>query len=206
MKNHLKGVHKKMKLDTQSASAPVSRQQTLLDFNKKKRSMSSDRYNTVTRSLALACALDLRPISLVAGKGFRNFCKELNPGYQVPCRTTVTKHLIKLYDDVKEDIVTLLSDCTVSLTTDLWTSVGTVSYITLTGHFIHDWQLDCKVLATRPLQENHTGANIAHSIVELQREFKIEKLGALVTDNAANMLVAAKEANLMHWPCYSHTL
>ena len=30
------------------------------------------------------------------------------------------------------------------------------------------------MLANRPLQEKHTGANIAHGTVDLQREFKIE--------------------------------
>lgn len=205
MKNHLKNRHKKSNLDDDS-NKPTQRQMTLHAFNQKKTEMSSAKYNAVTRSLALACALDLRPISLVMGKGFRNFCKQLNPGYQVPCRATITSHLIKLYTDCKDDIIDLLSGCTVSLTTDLWTSIGTKSYITLTGHFIKDWQLYCKILATRPLEARHTGAHIAEKVLELKDEFKIERVGALVTDNAANMLLATAEANLMHWPCYSHTL
>ena len=205
MKNHLNGVHKKLNLDADT-DTKTSRQTNLSEFHRSKKELSKEKYQSISRSLALACALDLRPVSLAMGRGFRHFCHQLNPGYQVPCRTTVTAHLQALYEGCKKDLIDLLTGCPVSMSTDLWTSVGTISYITLTGNFITDWQLQCKMLATRPLPSRHTGANIAECILALKDEFKIQKVPALTTDNAANMLVAAKEANLKHWSCFSHTL
>ena len=204
MKNHLKGRHMKVNLKD---SAPTQRQLTLAEVQKSKTKISETRYNTITKSLALACALDLRPISMVTGKGFRHFCSKLNPDYQVPCRTTVTRSLQLLYDEAKSDLITLLSGCDVSLTKDLWTSCTTVPYITFTGHFINEnWSMYGKILATRPISGRHTGSNIASCVKEIKTEFSIRNISAIVTDNAKNMVVAADEANVIRWPCFSHTL
>ena len=204
MRNHLKMVHKKTQLDEKPTSQ--SRQSTLLMFNNKKKVISGSKHNEITRALALACALDLRPVSMVSGRGFMNFCSKINPEYHIPCRTTVHKHLDLIYTECKTELIEFMTDTCVSLTTDLWTSIGTRSYITLTAHFIKNWKLEAKLLATRPLDEKHTGANIATTVLKLKEEFKIRSIGALVTDNAANMLVAAREAGMIHISCYSHTI
>ena len=169
--------------------------------------MSSERYDSITKSLALACAIDLRPVSMVAGKGFKTFCHKLNPDYQVPCRTTVNKHLFILYESCKLELIQLLTGCEISLTTDLWTACNTTPYITLTAHFITPkWEMFSKTLATRPLVGKHTGVHIAECILALQSEFKIQKVTCLVTDNARNMILAAEHGNFMRWGCFSHTL
>ena len=40
----------------------------------------------------------------------------------------------------------------------------------------------------------------------IKQEFKLDKLNAIVTDNAGNMLTAAEHGNFARWPCFSHTL
>ena len=77
-------------------------------FHTSKKILGDEAYQKLNRSLALACALDLRPISMVMDRGFRSFCKLLNPDYQVPCRKTVTTKLMKIYDEEKVDIIKLL--------------------------------------------------------------------------------------------------
>ena len=95
----------------------------------------------------------------------------------------------------------------VSLTSDLWTSTANDGYISLTGHYIdQNWKLCAKTLASRRMEDRHTGKNIAQAINEIRQDFKIGKVGCLVTDNAANMSVAAKEANFDHAGCFAHTL
>lgn len=205
MRNHLKHVHKKSKLNEKPAN--TQRQTTLNSFTKKSGlAMNPTRYSAITRSLALACAIYLRPVSMVAGRGFRNFCRQLNPDYKVPCRTTVAKHLTLLYQECKEDLIELMQGCDVSFTTDLWTSINTRSFIGLTAHFIKDWHLHTKMVATRPLDVKHTGVHIGEAILALKDEFQIERVSGVVTDNAANMVVATREINLKHFRCYSHTL
>ena len=206
MLNHMKNVHKRVPPFKEKKDGKSQRQTSLLNFNEKKRTMRTDRLNETNRALALVCALDLRPLSLASGVGFKNFCRKLNAQYHIPCRTTIKKYLDLIYEECKEDILSLVEGKDVSLTTDLWTSVGTTSYITVTCHFLSDWHLQAKILATRPLHEKHTGVNIAATIGHLKDEFKINKVTCLVTDNAANMLVAAREAGVPHWSCYSHTL
>lgn len=130
----------------------------------------------------------------------------MNPAYLVPCRATVAKHLEHIYVETKVDLIELMTGTTPSFTTDLWTSAFTRSFLTLTAHYIKDWKLHTKLVATRPLTIKHTGSNIADMITRIKQEFKFERVGALVTDNAANMLVAARELGITHLSCYAHTL
>ena len=152
------------------------------------------------------CALDLRPMSMVEGLGFKNFVYSLNPSYVVPTRNTITKVLHKIYEEAKEKVTAEMKGHPVSFTSDLWTSVANQGYISLTGHYIKDWNLYSKTLATRLIDERHSGINIAKAISDIAADFEIESIPCLVTDNAANMSVAAKEAGLAHTGCFAHTL
>lgn len=60
----------------------------------------------------------------------------------------------------------------VAITTDIWTSMNTDSYLTMTVHFLSQTQLKTLVLCTKKLDCNHTGANIC----EIMRE-ELNKCG-----------------------------
>lgn len=97
----------------------------------------------------------------------------------------------------------------VALTTDGWTSRATESYVTITSvHITPDWKLQNFVLQTRALPESHTGENIAKVIKEAITEWGISTPNPpLVSDNAANMLVAGRElSSKPHIGCFAHTL
>ena len=201
MRNHLLGRHKKLQdLDSEK------RQTTLSAWHSSVKELSKPKYQSLNRSLAVMCALDLRPMSRVEGKGFRYFCGKLNPAYQVSCASTVGKNLDHLYEECKKDLIDLIKGHDVSFTTDMWTSLRNHGYITVTAHFILEWKLHTKILATRKVVERHTGVNIANLLLKIHDEFKIGSVPALVTDNAPNMQVAAKESGIPRWPCFSHTL
>ena len=138
MRNHIKFRHKSASVESDK------RQTTIGQYHAAKQALSKDRYNSITRSLALMCAIDLRPVSMIQCKGFINYTKQLNPEYKVPCRTTVTRHIQILYEECKKDLIELLHDCTVAMTTDMWTSVNMRAYITVTGHYITK---DCQTCA-----------------------------------------------------------
>lgn len=98
----------------------------------------------------------------------------------------------KVYTEVKTAILESLKSAErVALTCDGWTSRATDPYVTITSHFIsNQWALLSNVLQTRALHESHTGSNIANLLREAINEWGLtEKVPAIVTDNAANMLL-----------------
>ena len=96
----------------------------------------------------------------------------------------------------------------VAITCDAWTSIATVSYVTVTAHFINnDWQLVSLVLQTRAMYESHTGANVADLLKKVASEWHLNDNDlVLVTDNASNMVVAAQLGGFVHVKCFAHTL
>ena len=55
-----------------------------------------------------------------------------------------------------------------ALTTDIWTSMATEAYMTVTAHCIDpNWKLQNFVLETLSFPERHTGVNIAQKLKEV---------------------------------------
>ena len=190
-----------------AASFFKGKQATLRDFTTKVTPLSDAQQESITKKLAMLCALDLKPFSLVEGAGFRAFCEALNSRYKVPSRKTVSKYLESIYEEEKLKLVDKVKELPVSATTDLWTSNCMQGYITLTGHFVSsDWKLCSHVFATRVVEERHTGTNIASEISKIIQEFGVSELVAIATDNASNMGIACKELGVFQVSCFAHTL
>ena len=209
MRFHLKHKHPSVNLNLsqkheQRRSEP---RQTTLNFSTS-RPLSSSTQEELNRKLALMCALDMRPISIVEGVGFKNFVLALNPNYKIQCRKTVMKHLHILDQECKKDLIELLMGVeSVAFTSDLWTSTALNGYITVTAqYFDNKWEMRSNVLATRVMGERHTGTNIGTQISKIKDEFRVKKCSALVTGNASNMRIAAKELGFAHVHCFAHTL
>ena len=96
----------------------------------------------------------------------------------------------------------------VALTSDIWTSRTTQSYLTLTCHFLtSSWELKTLVLGTFELNNDHTADNIAEALQRVAGSWGISnKVVAMVTDNAANIVAAVRMTGWMHIPCFAHTL
>ena len=96
----------------------------------------------------------------------------------------------------------------VALTSDLWTSRTTESYITITCHFLSaTWQLRSLVLETLKFNLNHTAEHIADALLKVAENWDISsKVVAIVTDNASNIVAAVKITDWTHVPCFAHTL
>ncbi|XP_076315879.1 E3 SUMO-protein ligase ZBED1-like [Tachypleus tridentatus] len=131
----------------------------------------------------------------------------MNSQYHVPSRKKINSYLASAYQECKAEVVEEMSGKTVAITTDLWTNLKMKPFITLTCHFLTaEWELKTKVVATRAIDERHTGVNIAQHVTDIAAEFGLDAISALVTDNVSNMKVAAKEAKLEHMFCFSHSL
>lgn len=61
----------------------------------------------------------------------------------------------------------------ISIATDLWSSSSVKAYITVTGHFIHDFQFYSIVLATEEVKDAHTSDNISKAIHTVLEKFNV---------------------------------
>ncbi|XP_034147378.1 zinc finger BED domain-containing protein 4-like [Esox lucius] len=101
----------------------------------------------------------------------------------------------------------------IALTTDIWTSLATETYLGVTCHFrTEDWNMKSLTLATMPLEERHTGVNIATWLEEVVTKFNIslDSIKAVVHDNGSNVVAAlkllAEKHNWVSVRCTGHTL
>ena len=88
------------------------------------RQCSEGRARVITNLLVQWCALDLRPLSVTQGVGFKRLMAFIEPNFTIPSRTHLMRLLRKHHGDAKEKVKALLREEAdgVSLTTDAWTS------------------------------------------------------------------------------------
>lgn len=143
-------------------------------------------------------------------KEFRKLVEMLNPGYQLPCRQTVSKNLIpRLYQSTLEELRKQTENATaISLTTDGWTCINNRSYLAVTAHFIeNNGKLSSICLACEEFDQRHTLNNLANYLKNVAVEWKINyKIVAIVTDNAANITAAVNELKFRHIGCFAHSI
>ena len=154
-------------------------------------------------------ARDMQPSTIVEDKGFNKLVHLLDPRYQLPSRRSLMRKIPAKYDKVREEVKDELDHASaVCLTTDIWTSRISQSYMTVTCHFIdNSWHLKSYVLETVHLSVSHTAENIASELIRIANEWSIsEKVVALATDNASNAVAAARLTGWKHIPCFAHTL
>ncbi|RXN19656.1 zinc finger BED domain-containing 1-like protein [Labeo rohita] len=184
--------------------------QTTLDNTASKLPSNSVRAQKITESVVHYICKGLCPYSVVENTGFRFMINTLDPRYVIPTRSYMTdKAVPRIYDKVKDDVKSALSSAPqVALTCDGWTSRATEAFVTITCHYVdEEWELMSHVLQTRAMHETHTGSNIAELLKAALEEWDlVSKDPAIVTDNAANMSVAAELAGMLHFRCFAHTL
>ncbi|TXG46520.1 hypothetical protein EZV62_006732 [Acer yangbiense] len=138
------------------------------------------------RALAEMLILDELPFRFVENRGFRRFCFELCPLFDLPSRRTIVRELYKLYIDEKIKLKNYFSrsKVRVCLTTDTWTSIQNINYMVVTAHFIdYDWQLQKRILSFSQIVD-HTGDSIGKCIENVLIEWGIDKVFTITVDNA----------------------
>ncbi|KAI8503755.1 hypothetical protein Bbelb_187260 [Branchiostoma belcheri] len=152
----------------------------------------------------------LRPYHTVEDPYFRAMVHEMNPAYQLPTRHDVSERLVPaMYDAALEALKKDLSAVDyVALTGDGWTSRVADHYMTITVHYLKDWELQCKVLQTIKGEVQQTGNNITAEIDECLENFELAgRVRVMTTDNARAMLYATNKAGVTtSLGCFAHTL
>ncbi|KAL5823763.1 hypothetical protein ACOSQ4_021663 [Xanthoceras sorbifolium] len=138
------------------------------------------------RALAEMLILDELPFRFVENRGFRTFCQEACPKFEIPSRRTIVRYLYKLYVDEKSQLKNYFrrSKERVCLTTDTWTSVQNISYMVITCHFIdYEWRLQKRILSFSQIVD-HSGDSIERCIEKVLLEWGIDKVFTIIVDNA----------------------
>ncbi|XP_077080800.1 E3 SUMO-protein ligase ZBED1-like [Siphateles boraxobius] len=210
LRAHIARHHSDTQLSEQQAKRVDPSQLTLAQVQTQKLPTTSTRATKITQSVVYFICKDMRPLSVVENEGFRYMVQTMEPRYTIPSRQHITDIAVpNLYKEVKTNVLECLALAEkVALTCDAWTSRATESYVTITVHHITDeWKLESCVLQTRAMYDSHTGENIAAVLKEAVAEWRLDiKDPVLVTDNAANMHVAAELADMSHIRCFAHSL
>ncbi|XP_059208582.1 E3 SUMO-protein ligase ZBED1-like [Centropristis striata] len=202
------------KTSSSEASTSTSSQQRMDSFVRHVPHCTVEEAAVLTESILNMLITDMRPLSMVEDKGFRNMISMFNPKYNLPSRTHFTNLMEKKYEKIKEKLKISVKEAeSVALTADIWTSVATEAYLGVTCHFLgNDWEMKSLTLTTMPLEERHTAVNIAEWLEEATTKFEIpfDKVKAVVHDNGSNIVAAATILKEKHgWAsvrCAGHTL
>ncbi|XP_025759720.1 zinc finger BED domain-containing protein 1-like [Oreochromis niloticus] len=150
------------------------------------------------------------PISTLEQEGFIQLLKTLDRRYQLPSRKYFTREALpKMYTEVRQSLATQLTKVShFALTTDMWSSRTCKPYMTVTIHFMEDWELKTARFQTSYFPQDHTGEHIAEALQDVLKTWKLNPTGlvAITTDNGANIV---KAVQLNKWPriqCFGHRL
>ncbi|CAG8841620.1 41395_t:CDS:2, partial [Gigaspora margarita] len=167
-------------------------------FLPKKTILPTAKESTTNKIVNFVCK-DLRPFEIIEGEGFRDFSQEMiNIGAKFgqiqiddlfPHPTTISRNIIK----------------------NMWTdNYKKLSYISLTVHFIKNWQLKEQILAISKFPNiSHTADNIRNTILNILKNYNLVpnrtmKNFVFITDSGANFIVAFR--NYKHIPCIAHRI
>ena len=98
----------------------------------------------------------------------------------------------------------------ITLTTDAWSdTLNNVGYLGVTCHFVNNYELQSINIGVTELHDNHTSENLKKWILEIVEAWliNIQSIVALVSDNAANIKKALKDAfgEDKYLDCLAHT-
>ena len=120
-----------------------------------------------------------RPLTTVEKHGFKVMLRSFNPHYKPVSRRT------QMNEGTKTNVEILMKTADyLALSTDIWTSTGNQSYISLTSTFLNDdWVLVTVTLACRYLTED--GIYINKVMLEILAEWDIDvkRIPDITSDN-----------------------
>jgi len=153
---------------------------------------------------ARGCAMGALPLSLAQNRGIRYISRKLNPRCAIVSRTSVTRHVDKLFGGVTERIGAKIralrqSDyglVNVAICLDMWTSSSVNAHLGMNAFVLDsDFNLHRYALACVPFAHPHTSVRIAEESAKMLGRWGLapEELIAVTTDNEASALSAARK-------------
>ena len=130
------------------------------------------------------------PYAFVEFRRVREAFLYVNPTVKFWCRNTAVSDVFKIFEREKMKLRQVLSEVPgrICLTTDLWRAITIEGYLCLTAHYIDpEWNLRAKILSFCAFPPPHSGLAIAMKLMELIKEWGLQKKVFTVTvDNASS--------------------
>lgn len=147
MENHLLNVCKSSPV--YKSKKKELKKQSVLSFKKSGESGASSleahsfSQEKCRRSLACMCIKDNQPFSIVDDEGFGQYTSL----FKIPSRWTVVRDCLQIYKDGESKLKDVLKDQIVSISTDTYTSIQNINYMSLTTQWVDDdWVFRKKIL------------------------------------------------------------
>ena len=128
---------------------------------------SKSHAKSITDWVSQIIVQDLWPIRIIECEGFKDLLSYLEPGHFLPSWKQFSTDIAHKFNLCKEMLKKHLEseEPSIALTSDIWTSMATEAYMTVTAHYIDpNWKLQNFVFETLSLPERHTGVNIAEKL------------------------------------------
>ncbi|XP_053546834.1 E3 SUMO-protein ligase ZBED1-like [Bombina bombina] len=163
-----------------------------------------------TKAVADFIVRDLMPVEIIEGEGFTQMLSILDPTYKLPAASFLAHTVLQeMYIQAKLKMVELvkrLQECSVSL--DLWKHSGSLSYLTLTIHYVDDgFEFRNKVLSSRVVSEDISADSLKLVLLDVAEEWGIrENTFYAVGLNSSSVKIAASKIGWKSLPCVGQVL
>jgi hypothetical protein len=110
------------------------------------------------------------------------------PNFKIPSRHTVSRDCGEIFLEEKGKLKYFFANTKtrVCLTIDTWTSIQRVNYMCVTAHFIDDnWVLHKRIINFKQIY-SHTGEEIGKLLLKCLKEWEIDNVLTITTDNATS--------------------
>ncbi|CAI5789991.1 finger BED domain-containing 1-like [Podarcis lilfordi] len=163
-----------------------------------------------TRAVADFIVLDLMPVEVVEGEGFGQMLGVLDPNYKPPDAASLAHTVLRdMQTHVKGkiwELVRTLPQCSLSL--DIWRHSNTLTYLTLTVHYVDDcFEARARVLSSRPIPEEPSADGLAEALSEAAKEWGVRESTSYTVGGLG--LTTQQAAAALGWtalPCIGQAL
>ena len=191
MRAHLQSRHQNLgkKVETNQPKASL-----YFDEESKKKQKYPNKHPINKRARAALvkwfCKRD-RPFAMVEDPEFKEFCEILDPNFELPGRTTLTKDVEETFKSEKEHFMEKLEYVPHLFgTNDGATAMNSESFVCNTVHFVDPdtWKLQHETLGCKVMKEKHTAKNYRDHVDVTENEYGIKgKVLGYTTDNENKM-------------------
>lgn len=140
------------------------------------------------KKVAMMCIKDNMSFSIVQHEGFIELMNEAQPLFKMPSRWTVARDCISIYKEEAMKLKECMSSQRLSFTTDTWTSIQNINYMSLSTHWVNDdWKICKRIINFCPIG-SHKGVAIGKLVEALLKkwEIKCEKMVCLDVETRWN--------------------
>ncbi|XP_063291884.1 E3 SUMO-protein ligase ZBED1-like [Pelobates fuscus] len=163
-----------------------------------------------TKAVADFIVRDLMPVEIIEGEGFSQMLSILDPNYKLPAASFLAHTILQeMHIQAKLKVVELvkgLHESSVSF--DLWKHSGSLSYLTLTIHYVDEgFEAKNMVLSSRVVSDDLSADNLKLVLLGIAEEWGIrENTFYVVGLDSPSVKLAASRLGWKSLPCVGQVL